>query len=175
MADSDRHKTPRVYKSGSDKRKLASTKKSRINETLAKVPKISNMFKKSSTTIEGTSVQSDEKTNIEAVSSENLEDDGEGKNEELGDIVSRGDEEVVTIYMKDQGDGDEELEKVSKPVQEIVCSEMAQHDIGEWPKYLSNDFIEYWIKRDMKNLHNCDSFLFEQKSCKQKEVSIKYV
>ena len=64
--------------------------------------------------------------------------------------------------------GDEVGEKGSSP----VCSELAQGDIGVWPRHLSKDFIEYWIKRDMKNLRNCDAKLFELKSWKQRDGHI---
>ena len=45
MADSDRHKLPRRYKSGAQKRKLTDSATKREQETLAKTKKITDLFK----------------------------------------------------------------------------------------------------------------------------------
>lgn len=133
---SDRHKTPRVFASGSQKRKLQAKRIKKSEETLAKTPKLTNFFTSSNKeeipqdpkkTVEDSTVYGDVVNNIQ--------DHPEAE-------VSSGDSSQFSIteyQLQDEG---------------TFCG--LKNDIGLWPAYITKEMIEYWAKKGSTELQNCD-------------------
>lgn len=185
MADqSDRHKSARTYKSGSQKRNSASDRKKKAQETVAKMPKIYDMFKHSSTkNVEGTSVKDDKEISdvvavgdghMEAEVMRDPEDEAGGRKDQDDEAEGSKDQDDEAEARKDQ---DNEAEGKKHQEDETKAEESEQglspeNDIGvwpHWPEHSSKDFLEYWIKKDKKSLQNCDAKLLALKSWVQKD------
>lgn len=127
----DRHKTPRVFASGSQKRKLQAEREKKKDETLAKTPKLAKYF----ITSANQKVQQDAKntggdSEVDGNLVESIQDVATGKTTESSETCSQ---------FQDQAE---------------FCG--FKNDIGLWPDGITREMIKYWAERGSRELQNCD-------------------
>lgn len=128
----DRHKTPRVFASGSQKRKLQAEREKKTEETLTKTRKLTNYF----------------------ITSTKQELPQDPKN-------SRGDSTVDADFVEGiqnnstVASGDTtESSKTCNQNQAEFCG--FKNDIGLWPDGVTEGMINYWAEMGSKELQNYD-------------------
>lgn len=132
----DRHKTPRVFASGSQKRKLQAECNKKSEETLAKTSKLTNFFKSSNKE----EIPQDPKKTV-------------GDSTEDGDVVDSiqdyPEAEVSSSYNTQFS-----ITKYQLQDEATFCG--LKNDIGLWPANITKEIIEYWVKKGSTELQNCD-------------------
>lgn len=148
----DRHKTPRVYISGAQKRKLAADRERNLNNSLSSIPKLTKYFSTSRQldTNPSNHLTEDLMTNVIVTSNNHTE--------YLETVQNQLPEK--NNYVKN----DEKSHDNTSSEQQIGF----ENDIGLWPNKLTNEMITFWIKKGFQNLQNCNEQLFEKSSVSQK-------
>lgn len=136
----DRHKTPRVFASGSQKRKLHAEREKKSEETIAKTPKLTNYFTTSSK-------QQDVPRNTNNTAENSMRD-----------------EDLVNSTQNNSIDAAGETTEPSKIVEEnqsqAECSGF-KNDIGLWPNVITEEMVKYWADKGSSELQNCDEASFQ--------------
>ncbi|XP_046619690.1 zinc finger MYM-type protein 1-like [Neodiprion virginianus] len=139
---SDRHKTPRVFASGSQKWKLQAERVEKSEESLAKTPRLTSFF----TSLNKEEIPQDPKktTGDSTVNRDvdNIQDNPEGPEAE----VSSGD----TIQFSITESQTQKEAELSKELSGL------KNDIGLWPVNITKEMIDYWAKKGSTELQNCD-------------------
>ncbi|XP_025199039.1 zinc finger MYM-type protein 1-like [Melanaphis sacchari] len=133
---SDRHKTPRVFASGSQKRKLQAERNKKSEETLAKTSKLTYFFKSS-----------------------NKEEIPQDPKKIVGDLTE--DEDVVDSIQDHPEVEVSSSDNTQFSITEYQLQDEAtfcgfKNDIGLWPANITKEMIEYWAKKSSTELQNCD-------------------
>lgn len=133
---SDRHKPPRVFASGSQKRKFQAERIKKSEETLAKTPKLTNFF----TLSNKEEIPQDPKKRVEDSTVyrdvvDSIQDYPEAE-------VSSGENSQFSITEYQLQD------------EATFCG--LKNDIGLWPANITKEMIEYWAKKGSTELQNCD-------------------
>lgn len=139
---SDRHKTPRVFASGSQKRKLQAERVKKSEESLAKTPKLTSFF----TSLNKEEISQDPKKTTEDstvnIDVDNIQDNPEGPEAE----VSSGDTTQFSITES----------QTQKEVELSEESSGLKNDIGLWPVNITKEMIDNWANKGSTELQNCD-------------------
>ncbi|KAL4105050.1 hypothetical protein QTP88_020340 [Uroleucon formosanum] len=133
---SDRHKTPRVFASGSQKRKLQAERNKKSEETLSKTSKLTKFFKSSNKE----EIPQDPKKIV-------------GDSTEDGDVVDSIQDHPETEVSS--GDNTQ-ISKTEYQLQDEATFCGLKNDIGLWPANITKEMIEYWAKKGSAELQNCD-------------------
>lgn len=191
---SDRHKTPRLYKSGAQKIKLAADQKKNSEESLSSIPKLTNYFATSRLLVTNSSSQltKDLVTNVVDISSNESEFDdnldGQSQNESVDNNTESVSElgfendigpltkNVVTNVVDTSKNDPEFVENLEEqfPKNESIDNNTEsvpklgfENVIGLWPNKYTKEIISFWIKKGFNDLQNCDEKLFEKSSVNQ--------
>lgn len=150
MGDSsDRHKMPRVYASGAQKRKLAAEPEKERVETISKMHKLNNYFTVS------TKQPTEEILTVSKSIDKNLKS------------TSKADDEInVPNLQKDVADVENSISKNES----INADYGFGNDIGLWPNQPSQEMILFWSNKGFQNLQNLNENLFEKYSVVQNQI-----
>ena len=135
--DSDRHRCPRVYLSGAEKRKRAKEKDEKEAAVMSKTRRITDFMAKSVATSEV---------------------------HDVTDTVAENVSEHVIEAVEVQCTKDTIAQMEVMQYSDSTDSALKEKDIGLWPKNLSSSAVEFWIKKGVKDVQHCDETLLQQKS-----------
>jgi hypothetical protein len=148
----DRHRTPRQYDSGAQKRKLSSDKHLRQEKEAKKSGSIADFLTRSSSSVEtfGESCESEAvKADDKPSSSSQVKTDPE---------VTSNDDVTVTAtsvdILMDPGNDDVDVNSDATAVTATSLNHEFNNDIGLWPAKCSSAMIDFWASKDTADLQN---------------------
>lgn len=141
----DRHKGPRSFPSGSQKRKAASEKEKKIQETLAKMPKISTFFSPQPDPCSGGTLGTSQKAAEDKPSSpaEILEGEFSAPSPSAGISEAGANVELHPLHQ----------------VEENVAVNL-KSDVGLWSPPFDDNMIDFWVRKKSTEIQNLDENLF---------------
>jgi hypothetical protein len=143
MSDSsDRHKTPRVFASGAQKRKNAAEREKKEGDMLAKIPKLTSFF-----TVAVKPVIDENAVLTNSPESPDEENDNRTN-------VKIAEPEPTILEKHTSIDINPTLTKVDD----------LANDIGFLPDIPTKEMIAFWGKKGSSTLQNCDQKFFEEKA-----------
>lgn len=175
----NRHKKKEVFKSGSEKRKIAKEKEKKNEEVLSKSRRMTDFIVKCGR---------DPSTPIFPVAAENngglvhLIDDGDSNAKVDISLTSTSGSSRSSALSQTQGLTEDykevkdveiitkmpmELEIPLEPGPALNTNISLTYDIGKWPDKITVSDIENYLIIDMRKLQNCNVDLFESKSQRQ--------
>ena len=140
----DRHRTPRAFASGSQKRKMAADRNKRMEEILAKTPKLTSVF----------STSNNQETLQISVNPIDPVDS-------IEDEILVNNENNPVDQTKEATEPEEFLENDQS--QPKLCG--FNNDIGLWPDLSTEEMKKYWADKSSSILQNCDEELFKKSEC----------
>ena len=179
----DRHKTPRVFQTGAEKRKNKKEQAKLDEQVLSKTRRMTDFItlqpgasKSDHETPTVTYVSDSDSVNTstnsktvaassavatEAVHTANANDDIA----HCDGIMSGGDEILVTSLDESSDVG---LQQTSDEHLGETVSAVDDDDVGMWPERITKPLVDFWVKEHGVDLQHCDDDLFKLKSSKQK-------
>lgn len=168
MGDTDRHKTHRRYESGAQKRKLAAERERKRDQCITKTSKLSHYFKSLKQPDNGVPTTSKETAPLSEnecgdLNAKDRVVEGEGGDSSESVVVT--DRSIATnsktFGIENENSKEDETSKLTSGF---------DNDVGLWPKYATQDMVDFWAVKGSCDLQNCSEQLFHERSLHQDQT-----